>query len=241
VLATEGSRALLYRTCWLIDRSEATQSYLTREGNAVSEAERTALEAQLERDQACVRLLTPLAKYLATESCDQVTRMAIQIHGGLGFMQESNVGRLHLDGIITTIYEGTSEIQVSFALKEIGRGALDILFQELRAELAKHTSDPLHSLAQRIDEGIEHVTEASAALWQDINYALLCARPMGEMVIVLVVGTELLAQAACDPERSQLAQGWIQRRMPELEMLAKRIYEGGSERLELCERIIELV
>ena len=93
VMATEGSRALLYRTCWLIDRNEATAAYLAREGDAISAAERSALEAQMERDTACVRLLTPLAKYLATESCDQVTRMAIQIHGGLGFMKESTVGR----------------------------------------------------------------------------------------------------------------------------------------------------
>jgi alkylation response protein AidB-like acyl-CoA dehydrogenase len=241
VMATEGSRALLYRTCWLIDRNEATAAYLAREGASISEPERSALQAQMERDQACVRLLTPLAKYLATESCDQVTRMAIQIHGGLGFMKESAVGRLHLDGIITTIYEGTSEIQVSFALKEIGRGALDILFQELRGELAKHTSEPLRTLAASVEEGIERVTEASAALWRDINYALLCARPMGETVILLVVATELLSQAACDPERLHLAQGWIQRRMPELEMLANRIFHGGAERLEQCERIIALV
>ena len=56
-------------------------------------------------------------------------------------MAESEVGKLHLDGIITTIYEGTSEIQVSFALKEIGKGALDIVFDQLRKELGALNAD----------------------------------------------------------------------------------------------------
>ena len=58
---------------------------------------------------------------------------AIQVHGGLGFMAESVPGKLHADAIITTIYEGTSEIQVSFALKEVGKGALGVVFEDVRA------------------------------------------------------------------------------------------------------------
>ena len=46
-----------------------------------------------------------------TEAADSISRDAIQIHGGLGFMAESEAGKLHSDAIITTIYEGTSDIQ----------------------------------------------------------------------------------------------------------------------------------
>ena len=46
------------------------------------------------------------------------------MHGGIGYMAESPAGHYHSDSIITTIYEGTSEIQASFALKEMGKGAL---------------------------------------------------------------------------------------------------------------------
>ena len=46
------------------------------------------------------------------------------MHGGIGYMAESPAGHYHSDSIITTIYEGTSEIQASFALKEMSKGAL---------------------------------------------------------------------------------------------------------------------
>ena len=58
-------------------------------------------------------------QYLATEICDDITRTAIQVHGGLGFMAESEAAKLHNDAIITTIYEGTSEIQREIISREV--------------------------------------------------------------------------------------------------------------------------
>jgi alkylation response protein AidB-like acyl-CoA dehydrogenase len=240
VLGVEGSRALLYRTCTLVDRTHALERYLAREGERISEAERAEAERVIERNTARTRLLTPLAKYLATETCDEVTRMAIQIHGGIGFMAESEVGRLHLDGIITTIYEGTSEIQISFALKEIGKGALSIVFDELAADLDKLTDERLAPLAVQVRRGIELINEASTALLQDFSYALLCSRHVAEMVISVIVATELLGQAHVDPTRFDLAASWVNRKLIELEMHAKRVSEGTVERIERCERIIAL-
>jgi alkylation response protein AidB-like acyl-CoA dehydrogenase len=240
VLGVEGSRALLYRCCALVDRNNALQVYLDREGDQVSDAERAETQRIMESNTVRIRLLTPLAKYLATETCDEVTRMAIQVHGGIGFMAESEVGRLHLDGIITTIYEGTSEIQISFALKEIGKGALTTVFEELESELEKLTDERLAELAASVRAGIELINEASPALLQDFGYALLCSRHVAEMVICVIVATELLRQAAAAPERFDLAASWVNRKMLEVEMHAKRVREGTVERLERCERIMEL-
>jgi hypothetical protein len=155
-------------------------------------------------------------------------------------MAESEVGRLHLDGIITTIYEGTSEIQISFALKEIGKGALSIVFEELESELDKMTDERLAELAGKVRRGIEQINEASPALLQDFSYALLCARPVAEMVICVIVATELLRQAHAVPGRFDLAASWVNRKMLEVEMHAKRVSEGSIERIERCERIIGL-
>ena len=155
-------------------------------------------------------------------------------------MQESVSGRLHLDGIITTIYEGTSEIQVSFALKEIGRGALTVVFEQLQNELAEMTEAPLRELAVKVRAGIAEINRASAALLQDPGYALLSARLVGEMVIHVIVGTELLRQAEADPRRFDLAASWVNRKMLELEMYARRVAEGDSSRVERCDRIIDL-
>jgi hypothetical protein len=218
VLALEGSRALLYRTCALVDRNRAIQACLARE-TGLSEGERTELQAV----------------------CDAITRQAIQVHGGLGFMAESEVGKLHNDGIITTIYEGTSEIQVSFALKEIGKGALEVVFDEVRKELESMTEAPLQEYAEKVRLGIEQILEAGSVLLSDFAYALLSARSLADIVINVIVGAELLKQAQHDARRFDLAASWINRRMLDVEAKAKRIRAGGAERLERAERILATV
>jgi len=239
VVSLEGSRALLYRVSGLVDRNVAIRAYLAREKD-LSEPERAEYERIFERNQTRIRLFTPLAKYLATESCDEITRAAIQVHGGIGFMAETDVAKLHLDGIITTIYEGTSEIQVSFALKEIGKGALTIVFDELRKDLGALTSAVLRPFAERVLVGLERIEEASVALIRDFGYALLSARAVADMVIAVLVSTELLRQADVAPGRMELAARWIHTKIPELEVHAQRVLEGDAGRIERCEKIVRL-
>ncbi len=235
----EGSRALLYRCLMLIDRNRSIANHLERE-KKLSEAERIELTQISERNNVSIRLLTPLAKYLATESADWITRAAIQVHGGIGFMADSSVGKLHNDAIITTIYEGTSEIQVSFALKEIGKGALTIVFDQLRQELDSLSRTELGEFAEKLRKGISRIEEASTSLLPDFNYALLCSKPLADMVIAVIVGVEMLLQADAAPEREDLAASWVNRKMLDLETEAQRIESGGVERLERCERIVGL-
>jgi hypothetical protein len=167
--------------------------------------------------------------------------MAIQVHGGIGFMAESEVGKLHNDAIITTIYEGTSEIQVSFALKEIGKGALAAVFESLEAELASFASGELLEYADKVRHGMKLILDASSALVADFAYALMSARSLSEVVISVIVGAELLKQAEADPKRFDLAASWINRRMVDLESRTRRIKEGTHDRLERADRIIDLV
>jgi alkylation response protein AidB-like acyl-CoA dehydrogenase len=238
VLNVEGSRALLYRCAVLVDQNQAIEAYMAREKD-LGEAERAELQRLSERNEVRIRLLTPLAKYVATEYCDEITRLAVQVLGGVGFMAESVVGKLHLDGIITTIYEGTSEIQVSFALKEIGKGALQTVFEELQNELGELTGE-LVPLAEKVRAGIELITKASPALLTDFSYALLCSRLEAEMVSHVIVATELLKQAQVAPQRLDLAASWVNRKLLEVEMHAKRISTGDVDRVTRCESIIGL-
>ncbi len=238
MLSLEGSRALLYRTCALIDRNRSIRAYLDRESVLAEECAKW--EAIWERNDVRVRLLTPLAKYLATEACVEITRYAIQIHGGIGFMAESEVGKLHNDAIITTIYEGTSEIQVSFALKEIGKGALGVVFDEALSELAVLTEPPLAAYAERVRQGIKRILESAGALAKDARYALLSSQSLAEVVISVIVATELLRQAKHDPRRFDVAASWIERRMVDLEARTTRIKSGSIDLLERCERMILL-
>jgi len=238
-LSLEGSRALLYRACILVDRNKAIDAFLARGEGDVAAGK--ALQAERERNATRIRLLTPLAKYLATETCDEVSRKAIQVHGGLGFMAESEVGKLHHDAIITTIYEGTSEIQVSFALKEIGKGALGVVFEELSSELDHLEDARLVDFAAKVRAGMQRILEASAALLADFGYALLSAQLLADVVIDVVVATELLKQAHANPARFDVAASWINQKMLDVDAKTRRIQDGGSARIDRCEKILALV
>lgn len=232
VVDTEAVRAILYRTYILLDFNLAREAALERP--ELSEAERAEIQAVLERDVALIRLLTPLCKYFATEVCSDVTRDALQVFGGVGFTEEANVGKFQADSLIMTIYEGTSEIQASFALKEMGRGALDVMLAQVRDELDSVAGDPvLEPLADRIRSVTDRIEGTVKILFSDLSYALMRAKLMSETVIDVIAGTELLKQAKADPSRADIAESFIRRRMLEAESVARRIEdnaEGGFER-----------
>jgi alkylation response protein AidB-like acyl-CoA dehydrogenase len=242
-LELEGSRALLYRACALTDQNRAIEGVLARVekgSKEMSEAQATDLQALYERNETRIRLLTPLAKYMGTEAADSISRDAIQIHGGLGFMAESEVAKLHSDAIITTIYEGTSEIQVSFALKEIGKGALGVVFEVLEEELKSYEDPRLAELADKVLAGMKQILGAAGALLADFKYAMMSAQSLAEVVASVIAAGELLKQAKADPRRFDLAASWVDRRMVDLEGRCKRIKTGTIARLDRAEAIIDL-
>jgi hypothetical protein len=234
----QASRALLYRTCTLIDTTEALRQHLDSE-QAAADPERTALREELERNLQLIRFFTPLCKYYATEISNHVTRQGIQVHGGIGYMAESPAGHYHSDSIITTIYEGTSEIQASFALKEMGKGALFATLEATRTEL-ETLSERHPDLVKALCDGIERLTESASALLGDPQYALLNAKRICDMVIDVVVGSELLFQAGIGEGKLELAGSFIHRRMLAVEENARRISSGDASRIKRYDRILGL-
>ena len=233
----EATRALLYRAVELEDRNEATRRALAR--GDLSEGERGELEAALDRGNTRVRLLTPLCKYFATEICTDVTRDAMQVFGGIGFTMDAHVAKLHADSLIMTVYEGTSEIQASFALKEIGKGALAVVFEEVRGELEAMTDPERAELAGLVQKGITRIEKASQVLFADISYALMRAKVLAEMVIDVVAGTELLRQAkGGDAQRLAIAETFVRRRAIISESLARRIEENHDGRMARTARVL---
>ncbi len=229
----EGARALLYRTLVLVDLNAAREAAAARGQCSTDQL------AELERDTARVRLLTPLCKYFATEICDDLTRDAMQVLGGIGYTMDTHVAKLHADSLVTTVYEGTSEIQASFALREMGKGALAVVFAELRDELAEFSNDPeLAALAARIEKTIELIEETAISLFGDITQSLLRAKLMAEMVINAIAGTELLRQAAADASRRDLAAAFVLRRALDTEHMGRRIRENTEGHIERASRIL---
>jgi alkylation response protein AidB-like acyl-CoA dehydrogenase len=235
---TEGVRALLYRTYVLLDGVLAREAALRRDD--LPEVERVRIQEEHERDTTRVRLLTPLCKYYATEVCSDLTRDALQVHGGVGFTLDSDVGKLHADSLIMTIYEGTSEIQASFALREMGKGALAVVFREVRAELEAMDGDRA-ALARLVAEAAVRIEDALKVLFSDMSYALLRAKLMAQMVIDVIAATELLKQAGADPSRLDLAEAFIRRRMLAVEHAARRIEVNAEGTLERDARLLERI
>ena len=65
------------------------------------------------------------AKLFASEMCNRVVGWAVQVHGGYGYSREYTIERLYRDARVTTIYEGTSEVQkmvISRALAQEAEG-----------------------------------------------------------------------------------------------------------------------
>ena len=233
----EAARALLYRTFELLDMNQAREAALARGDLAPTEAE--AERQELERDNVRVRLLTPLCKYFATEICQDVTRDAMQVFGGIGYTMDADVAKLHADSLIMTVYEGTSEIQASFALREMGKGALGVALARVRGELGELASDPLRAeLAKLLQGAVGQIEECAQVLFADLPYALLRAKVMAEMVINVKAGVELLRQAGVDAARMDLAESWIRRRVIETDGMAQRIRENHKGRLERDQRIL---
>jgi alkylation response protein AidB-like acyl-CoA dehydrogenase len=234
----QAARALLYRTCGMIDTIGAIDAYIAS-GRDDAGVAREELEAERDRLQSLIRFFTPLCKYYATEIADDVTRAGIQVHGGIGYMAETAAGQYHNDSIITTIYEGTSEIQASFALKEMAKGALVTTLDDTKAQLAALEGD-LHDLGERVNAGIDAINASIAALLGDFDYALLNAKRISQMVIDVVVSAELLQEATESDEKSDLATAFINRHMLRVEMNAKRISSGDASRIKRYNAILGL-
>jgi alkylation response protein AidB-like acyl-CoA dehydrogenase len=232
----QAARALLYPTCALIDTTEAIRRRMKSNADG---AEQTRLQEELERNLQLIRFLTPLCKFYATEISNDVTRKGIQIHGGLGYMAEAAAGHYHSDSIITTIYEGTSEIQASFALKEMAKGALFSTLEAAREDLEGLRS-ALPELVAEVSDGIEWINKSVPALMGDPQYALLNAKRVCEMIIDVVVSAELLQQSSLSEEKRILAASFVHRRMLAVEMNARRIAQGDAARIKRYDRILEI-
>ncbi|WP_374662898.1 acyl-CoA dehydrogenase [Inhella sp.] len=95
--------------------------------------------------QALYEFLVPLVKGYSTEVSHEVTSLGVQVHGGMGFIEETGAAQHYRDAKILNIYEGTTAIQANDligrkTLRDGGQFALDLAqrMEETEAELSKH-------------------------------------------------------------------------------------------------------
>lgn len=84
------------------------------------------------KSYAYARLLTHISKTITAETSSEVTKMAMELHGGIGFLSEFPIERLHRESLVTTIWEGGSNIQALDMLEAIEKGAGRTLLEDIK-------------------------------------------------------------------------------------------------------------
>ena len=181
--------------------------------------------------QARAALLTPIAKSFGTDIGCEVSHLGVQIHGGMGFIEETGAAQFSRDARITPIYEGTNGIQamdlVGRKLSDAGDAAFRLIDEVQRdAEAARATLPDLAGDVWQASEALREATEALIAL--PLNDRFAGAVPYQRAFARILGGHAHLKAALADPAREPLARVMIRRLMPEHLALLAQAREGAA-------------
>lgn len=166
-------------------------------------------------------LLTPIAKVCGTETGMEVADTGMQVHGGMGFIEETGAAQYYRDVRVTAIYEGTNGIQ---AMDLVGRKMMDggeaaaALIEEIQSQ-AEQARAKLPDLAEAVWQASETLRETTEWLagQKDMNDRFAGAVPYLHAFGRVLGGHYHLAAALADPggARECLARYYIRRLLPE--------------------------
>ena len=183
--------------------------------------------------QARAALLTPIAKAFGTDTGVAVASEAVQVHGGMGFIEETGIAQYLRDARITPIYEGTNGIQsMDLVARKMmdGGEALFRLLDEVE-DTAEDARTNLPDLAEPVWGAAETLREATEWLvTQDMADRFAVSVPYLRAAARVLGGHYHLkaAMAAPDTPRAGLAQFYIKRLLPEHASLLVQVREGGE-------------
>jgi len=222
-LAIASGRALLYETALAAD-----YEYLLDEakGREADKERRQDLNKRQKRYKRLAGFLTPVAKYWLSEMCNRVAYEAISVLGGSGYMKDYPLERLYRDARITTIYEGTSQLQVVAAVRGVTSGTADRRFAEFaQAEPPRG----FKGLARRLERAREKLAQVVEYLKkeQSADYVDLMARPLVDVAIDVYLSYLWLEMARAAKERVVPAKRFIRRALERCDHRL-RVVSGGD-------------
>jgi 3-(methylthio)propanoyl-CoA dehydrogenase len=220
----ESNRALFYSAARSVAIKEQTEEKIDKmkaEGKSVSDIT-TVLKTLTKR----ANLLTPMCKYVLTESSNKITYDAIQIHGGTGYMKEFKVERLARDARITNIYEGTSQLQIVACLGGVINDVLGDEYDKSEMKEYKGGLTRLQNILKEIRvmfrECLKYILDKRDPVFQDV-----AAKDLVEMYSYLHIGYLLLDQAEIESRKVFIANRYITEAMA----LAKKNEESIKSEL----------
>jgi 3-(methylthio)propanoyl-CoA dehydrogenase len=235
---------------------EAMRALVAFVAGAVDRAKRHPEAAERARQQTIVDLLTPVVKAWCTDTGCAVTSTAIQIHGGVGFIEATGVAQYFRDARIAPIYEGTNGIQaidlVSRKLARDGGTGMRALIGSMRETVAASgTEGNQQVLAAHLNEAIGQLATATdslvAAMQRDRLAALAVAAPYLALVGTVMGGwlLEKLAMAARRSEtaapgdyraaKQSIARFYVTNLLPQAGALSAAVQSGGDTIFALAE------
>ena len=186
----EASRSLLYETSRYVD--------IYKSLDAISKT-RTLTPEERQESKRYSRLadaLTPISKGMTSEFANQNAYDSIQIHGGSGFMRDYACERLYRDARITSIYEGTTQLQVVAALRYVTSGVYSQYVKDMLATLPDSESKTaISAMVEKLDAMTAHVLDQ-----KDTEVNDFCGRRLMESAAYCVMSTLLLRDSIETPD-----------------------------------------
>ena len=222
----EATRALLCMTGRWVDRLKAYE-HLQGEGATPD----PVLREKQKQAANLAEALTPLTKYYATEMGNRVCYLAMQIHGGVGYMNEFNVERHVRDVRVTNIYEGTSQLQIVAAMSKLLGHALDPLFDEWAAVDYGPELAPLKTQLVEVTELFKRATDSLKEKERDvIDYY---ASNLADMAVYIVNTWLLLQDARVSERKRNLVQVYLAEHLPGIQAAGQTILCADSLPLQV--------
>lgn len=181
--------------------------------------------------QARAALLTPIAKAYGTDTACEVAHQGVQIHGGMGFIEETGAAQFLRDARILPIYEGTNGIQamdlVGRKMADGGEAAFRLIDEvEREAERARARVPDLAGDVWSAAEALREATEALVAM--PLNDRFAGAVPYLRAFALVLGGHAHLQAMQADPSRETLARVMVRRLLPAHGALLAQAKEGAA-------------
>lgn len=201
-------RSLLYETARMVD---VYKCYIE-----ISESRKLEKEERTEMKQynRYADVFTPLLKLSASELSNDIAYDALQVHGGAGFMKDFPIERIYRDARITSIYEGTSQLQVIAAVRGVFSGVYLQKIKEYESLNVTPESEYLKRELSKMTHAFEEIVEEVKAV-DDPEYTDFHARRLVEIAGNIIMGHLLLQDAMRDSKYKNVAELFIKARLDE--------------------------
>lgn len=221
----DASRSLLYETTRFVDVYKIYED-IARERRLTPEERQ-----EMKKYQRLADAFTPMAKGMGSEFCNQNAYDAVQVHGGSGFMKDYACERIYRDARITSIYEGTTQLQVVAAIRHVTTGTY---LNQINAYAAEEYAPETSELKERLVKMTALYEEALKTVVDNKNteYTDFHARRLVEMAGHIIMGYLLLGDTTRNEKFLKSANVYVNFGEAEVEKHHKFIMSFKPDGLE---------